>query len=202
MKLRHLASAVVLLLAAAASPMQMNAQIQGNAGLYLNPLATRISSSQADTGPFAFLGPGTTSRTFWGFQMGGFYDFYHSGPLAAGFTMRFSDQHANGAAIRNFQVGLRLAANPASSRIKPYVEATIGDGSTKPPNATVRVSKAAYDIYGGVDYRLAKHVDFRAIEVGYGSLTTASSQTVGAGNGAAATSSKLLNFSSGLVFRF
>ena len=198
MKLHRLAPAIVLALTAVAS----HAQTQGNFGLYLNPLATRISNSTADTGPFNFLGANTTSRMFWGFQMGGFYDFYHSGPLAAGFTMRFSDQHAIGASIRNFQVGLRLAANPASSRIKPYVEATIGDGSTKPPAATVRVSKAAYDIYGGVDYTLAKHVDLRAFEIGYGSLNTASSSTVGAGTGANYPASKLLSFSSGLVFRF
>ncbi len=198
MKLHRVAPAVVLALAAVAS----HAQSQGNFGLYLNPLATRISNSQADTGPFNFLGANTTSRMFWGFQMGGYYDFFHSGPLAAGFTVRFSDEHANNAGIRNFQVGLRLAAN-SSSRLKPYLEATVGDGSTKPPAATVRISKAAYDIYGGVDYSLAKHVDLRAFEIGYGSLNTVSSTTVGGAAGATPyPSSKLLSFSSGLVFRF
>jgi hypothetical protein len=49
---------------------------------------------------------------------------------------------------------------------------------------------------------LARHVDLRAIEIGYGSLTTVSSATVGAGGNVAIPSSTLINFSSGLVFRF
>ena len=201
MKLRHLASAAVLLLAAAAA--QAHAQSQGNTGVYFNPMATHISNSQADNGTFSFLGANTTSRMFWGFQMGGYYDFFHAGPMAAGFTMRFSDEHAANAGIRNFQVGLRVAAPlSANNRIRPYAEVTVGDGSTKPEAATVRVSKAAYAVYGGVDYSLAKHIDFRAIEVGYGSLTTVSATTVGAGNGTTYPASKLLSFSSGFVFRF
>ncbi len=201
MKLRHLASAVVLVLAAAASHAQSKSQ--GNIGLYFNPLATRISDSQADNGTFSFLGPNTTSRIFWGFQMGGYYDFFHAGTLATGFTMRFSDEHAANAGIRNFQVGLRVAAPlRANGRIRPYAEVTVGDGNTKPEKATVRINKAAYSIYGGVDYSLARHIDLRAIEVGYGSLTLASGSTVGAGNGTSYPAAKLLNFSSGFVIRF
>jgi hypothetical protein len=45
-------------------------------------------------------------------------------------------------------------------------------------------------------------VDFRVIEVGYGSLKTVSSATVGAGGNIAIPASTLLHFSSGLVFRF
>ncbi|HWB31599.1 MAG TPA: outer membrane beta-barrel protein [Acidobacteriaceae bacterium] len=198
MKLRSLAPAVVLLLAAAVS----HAQSQGNFGLYLNPYVTRISNSKPETGPFAFLGDNATSRIFWGFQMGGYYDFFHSGPLAAGVTMRFSDQHANNAGIRDFQVGARVAGTLTGTRWNPYVEATIGGASTKPPGATARVSKTAYAVYGGADYTFSRHVDFRAFEIGYGSVTTASNETIGAGNTLPATPSKLLSFSSGLVFRF
>jgi len=138
---------------------------------------------------------------FWGFQMGGYYDFFHSGPLSAGFTMRFSDQHAANASIRNFQVGARVAGT-VGDKWHPYVEATVGDGSTKPQKSLVRVSKAAYNVYGGVDYSLARHLDVRAFEIGYGSLTTASQSTVGQGNGVAYPASKLLNFSAGFVVRF
>ena len=199
MKLRSLAPAAAFLLATAA--VTASAQSTGNFGLYFNPLATRISSAQADPSSFSFLGPNSTSRMFWGFQMGGYYDFIHSGPLAAGVTMRFSDEHANNAGIRNFQVGARVAGS-VGNRLRPYGEVTIGDGSTKPEAGTVRVSKAAYNIYGGVDYSLARHIDLRAVEVGYGSLTTVSGATVGQGNGSTVSSSKLLNFSSGFVIRF
>jgi hypothetical protein len=199
MKLRQTASAVVLLLTAAAS--YAHAQSQGNFGLYLNPLATRISNPKTDPGPYSFLGPNDTSRVFWGFQMGGYYDFFHSGPLAAGVTVRFSDQHALNAGIRDFQVGARVSG-AVGTRLRPYAEVTIGDASTKAQKSAIRVSKAAYAVYGGVDYSLARHVDLRAIEVGYGSATTVSGATVGQGDGSTYVSSKLLSFSSGFVFRF
>jgi hypothetical protein len=59
-----------------------------------------------------------------------------------------------------------------------------------------------YGIFAGVDYPLGHHVDFRIFEVGYGSLATVSSATVGAGGNVAIPSSTLIHFSSGLVFRF
>ncbi|HEY4380520.1 MAG TPA: outer membrane beta-barrel protein [Acidobacteriaceae bacterium] len=198
MKLRYFATVVVLALTAVAA----NAQSQGNVGLYLNPIATRVSNPTVDSGPFAFLGQNSTSQVFWGYDLGGFYDFYHSGNLSAGFDMRFSDQHANNAMLKKFLVGIRVAGAPFSRPFKPYVEAAFGEGSTKAPDSTVHVGKATYAVFGGVDYTLSRHVDFRMIEIGYGSLTTVSSATVGAGGNIAIPSSKLINFSSGLVFRF
>lgn len=201
MKLRYLATVVVLALTTVAA----NAQSQGNFGLYFNPIATRVSNSvvdNGDSGVFAFLGQNSTSKVFWGYDLGGFYDFYHAGNLSAGFDMRFSDQHANNAMLKNFLVGVRVSGTPFTRPIKPYVEAAFGKGTTKAPDSTVRVGKVDYAIFGGVDYTLSHHVDFRMIEVGYGSLATVSSATVGAGGNIAIPASKLLNFSSGLVFRF
>jgi len=203
MKLHRLAAAVVLALTAVASHAQdKSTQTQGNFGIYFNPLATRVSNSVVDTGPFAYLGPNTTSRMFWGFNMGGYYDFFHSGSLATGFDVRFSDSHGDNAALRNLQVGLRLSASPFKRPIRPFIELAGGAGTTKPPAATVKVRKPDYAVYGGADWSIAHHIDFRMIEVGYGSLTTASSATIGAGGNIAIPSSKLLTFSSGLVFRF
>jgi len=202
MKLFRLASAVALLLTAAAAPMQIQAQSQGNFGIYLNPYFTHITDAQVDNTSFSFLGLNTKSRMFWGLQGGGYYDFIHSGPLSAGFTMRWSDQHAANASIRDFQVGARVAGTLSSGRIRPYAEVTVGDASTKPEKATVRINKAAYAVYGGVDYGLARHFDLRAIEVGYGLVTVASGSTVGQGNGASYPPVKLLSFSTGFVVRF
>jgi hypothetical protein len=198
MKLRYLATVVVLALTTVAA----NAQSQGNVGLYFNPIATRVSNSVVDSGPFAFFGQNSTSQVFWGYQMGGFYDFYHSGKLSAGLAGRFSDQHANNAMLKNFLVGVRVSGTPFSRPLKPYIEAGFGKGTTKAPASTVHVGKVDYAVFGGVDYTLARHVDFRVIEVGYGSLTTVGSATVGAGGNIAIPASTLLNFSSGLVFRF
>jgi hypothetical protein len=198
MKLRYLATVVVLVLTTVAA----RAQEQGNVGLYFNPIAIRVSNTVADTGPFAFLGQNSTSQVFYGYDLGGYYDFFHAGNISTGFDMRFSDLHANNAMLRDFLVGIRVSAKPFTRPIKPYIQVSVGEGSTKAPNSTVHVAKLDYGIFGGVDYTLGRHVDLRAIEIGYGSLTTVSSATVGAGGNVAIPASKLLNFSSGLVFRF
>jgi hypothetical protein len=198
MKLRYLATVVLLALTTVAA----HAQSQGDFGLYFNPIATRVSNSVVDSGPFAFLGQNSTSEVFWGYDLGGYYDFYHSGKLNAGLDMRFSDQHANNAMLKNFLVGARVSGAPFSRPFKPYIQVSVGKGTSKAPASTIHVGKVDYAVFGGVDYTLSRHVDFRVFEIGYGSLTTASSATVGAGGNIAIPSSTLINFSSGLVFRF
>jgi hypothetical protein len=198
MKLRYLATVVSLALTTVAA----HAQSQGNVGLYLNPIAIRVSNTVKDTGPYAFLGQNSTSQVFYGYNLGGYYEFFHAGNLDTSFDTRFSDLHANNGMMRNFSLGLRVSGHPFTRPIKPYLQASVGVGTTKAPASTVHTSKAEYGVYGGVDYTLARHVDLRAIEIGYGSLTTVSSATVGAGGTVAIPSSKLITFSSGLVFRF
>src|ERR1017187_359823 len=194
MKLRYLATVVALALTTVA----LHAQV----GLYFNPIAIRVSNSVADTGPYAFLGQNSTSNVFYGYNLGGYYDFLHSGKLDTGFDVRFSDLHANNAMLRNFLVGLRVSGKPFSRPFRPYLEATIGDGSSKAPLSTLHISKIDYAFFGGVDYRLAQHVEWRVAEIGYGALTTVSRAPVGAGGNVAIPPSKLVNFSTGLVFRF
>lgn len=198
MKLRYFATVVVLALTTVAA----HAQSQGNVGLYFNPIAIRASNSVADSGPFAFLGQNATSNVFYGYDLGGYYDFYHSGKLSAGMDMRFADLHANNAMIKDFLAGVRVSGQPFARPFRPYVEAAIGNGRTKPQDATVRVSKLDYAVFGGVDYPLARHIDFRVFEIGYGSLVTVSTATVGAGGNLPTQAATLINFSSGFVFRF
>lgn len=99
-------------------------------------------------------------------------------------------------------VGPRISAKPFSRPIKPYVQFSFGYGTTKPPTSTVHISKFDYAVYGGVDYTLQKHIDFRVVEIGYGSLTTVSSADVGGGGTLYIPASNQVSFSSGLVFRF
>jgi hypothetical protein len=203
MKLRYLATVVALALTTVAAHAQsQEAPTQGNVGLYMNPLAFRVSNSVVDSGPYAFFGQNSTSRMVYGFDMGGYYDFAHSGPITTGFDVRFSDLHGGNAMLRNFLVGLRISGRPSQRRVKPYFLASIGTGTTKAPASTVEVKKVDYMLYGGVDYSFAHHVDFRIAEIGWGSLTTVSSATVGAGGDIAIPSSTQLSVSSGLVFRF
>ncbi len=170
-------------------------------GLYVTPIAIRISNSTADTGTFAFLGQNVTSRIFWGVNFGGYYDIKRSDKIAIGGDVRDSILHGNNAGLNNFLVGLRIS-RPAPERLRPYIEPFVGAGTSRAPETTIHVTKAEYGVYAGADYALGHHVDFRVIEIGYGALTTASSETIG-GNGGTRTipSATLLNFSSGLVFR-
>lgn len=197
MKLRYLATVVSLALTTVAA----HAQEQGNVGLYLNPIAILATNSVADSGPYAFLGQNSTSQVFYGYNLGGYYDFFHSGKVGVGFDMRYADLHANNAMLRDFLVGIRVSATPFTKPFKPYVQVSVGDGTTKAPQSTVHISKLDYGVFGGVDYTLGHHVDFRVFEVGYGSLATASTSTVAAA-GPNIPAAKLINFSSGLVFRF
>jgi hypothetical protein len=193
MKLRYLASVVLLALTTVAAHSQV--------GLYFNPVAIVATNSVADNGPFAFLGQNSTSQVFYGYNLGGYWDFFHSGKIGAGFDMRYSDLHANNALLRDFLVGVRVSGTPFAKPFKPYVQVSIGDGTTKAPQSTVHISKLDYAVSGGVDYPIAHHVDFRIFEVGYGSLSTASTSTIAA-SGPNIPAASLLTLSSGLVFRF
>jgi hypothetical protein len=168
-------------------------------GLYVNPVGIHITNSQADTGPFAFLGDNTTSRMFWGANIGGYVNFYHHPKYDAGIDVRDSIVSGNNARLTSFLVGGRIVAKPIAEKFKPYAQLSVGVGSSKPPTSSVHLSRLQYGIYGGVDYTLAKHVDFRAFELGYGSVSTVSS---GNFNGPVTfPSSRLFSISSGLVFR-
>jgi hypothetical protein len=198
MKLRYLATVVFLALTTVAA----HAQEQGNVGLYFNPVAIVASNSVADNNSYdAFLGTGSTSRVFYGYNLGGYYDFFHSGKIGTGFDMRYSDLHADNAMLREFLVGVRVSATPFTHPFKPYAEITIGPGTTKAQQSTVHITKLDYAVFAGVDYTLAHHVDVRIFEVGYGSLTTASTSTL-SGSGPTIPATSLITFSSGLVFRF
>src|ERR1700737_3857540 len=117
MKLPYLATVVALVLTTVAAHSQAT---QGNVGLYLNPVAINVSNSVKDTGPFAFLGANNTSKFFVGFDLGGFYDFYHAGSLDTRLGVRLSDPHADNGMLRTFNVGIRVAGHPFTRPIKPY----------------------------------------------------------------------------------
>jgi hypothetical protein len=196
MKLRYLATVVFLALTTVAAHAQV--------GLYINPIATYVSNPVKDPTSFAFLGQNSTSRTFWGVNLGGYYDFYHAptGSLTAGLDVRWDDLRANNAVLKDFLVGLRVSGKPFTRPFKPYFQASVGEGATKSPTSSISVKKFDYRITGGVDYTLQRHIDFRIIEVGWGQLTTISSATVGAGGNIAIPSSNMISVSTGLVFRF
>ncbi len=193
MKLRFLAPALVLAITTIAAHAQV--------GIYVNPVVSRISNSTADTGPFAFLGSGQTAQTFGGIDFGTYYDFAHFSKADVGLDARDAIQHGNNASINSFLVGLRLAAKPMSfGGLKPYAQFSVGEARTKAPKSDAHINRLQYGIFVGADKALARHVDWRIIEVGYGSVDTISSQSFGGPT--AIPAARMLTFSTGLVFRF
>jgi hypothetical protein len=197
MKLRFLASTFALVMTAACFTRATQAHAQ--VGLYLNPIVSRVSISTPDTGSFAFLGQNTTSRFFGGVNIGGYYTFYKSPMFDVSADVRDEIQHSNTASLNSFLVGPHLALQPTTFGIRPYVQLSIGEGRTSSPESPAHTTKLEYDIFAGVDKPLGKIVDWRVIEVGYGSVTTVSSSIYGGPTPIPAA--RLINFSTGFVFK-
>jgi hypothetical protein len=171
----------------------------GDVGLYVNPVGTRITNSKADTGTFAFLGENQTERWFVGANIGGYVNFYHAPRFDAGIDLRDTIVSSNNAKLNSFMVGARVIAKPIAESFKPYLQVSVGVGSSKPPTSPIHLNRLQYGIFGGLDYTLAKHVDFRAFELGYGGVTTVNSGNFGGTTTFSA--SRLFSVSAGLVFR-
>jgi hypothetical protein len=198
MKLRLLVLSLALAFTCVALALH-STPAHAQVGIYLNPVVTRVSNSTPDSGPFAFLGQDQTSQIFGGVDFGGFYNFAHYDKFDVGADLRDTIQHGNSASLNSFLVGLKVEAKPMAHGLKPYGQISIGEGRTKSPLSPIHISKLEYDIFGGVDKPIAKHVDWRIFEIGYGSVQTVSSATFG--GQIPIDSARLLNFSTGLVFR-
>lgn len=168
-------------------------------GIYFNPVVTRISNSKADTGPFAFLGDGQKSQIFGGVVFGAYYDISRGPHYNIGVDMRDAIEHGNNASINSFLLGVRLTGR-VQERLRPYVELAVGDGRTRSPVSPAHINKLEADAFVGADYRLGRHVDFRIAEIGYGTVQTVSTATYNPS--VTYPNARLLNFSSGFVFRF
>ncbi len=191
MKLRLL----VPCLALALTTVSLHAQ----GALYFDPQFTRVSNSKADTGVFAFLGEGATSRMFYGVSFGGYYDVVRGQKFDVGIDIRDHLVHGNNASLNTFLLGPRVAYKPENSAFRPYVQLSGGEGRSKPPTNPAHINRVAYEVFAGLDHPIAKHVDYRILEVGYGNVSTISSATFG--NNTTFSASHLLDFSTGFVFR-
>jgi Outer membrane protein beta-barrel domain len=201
MKLRFLAVAAGLMMATGAAQAQAPNEVQNQFGIYATPVFSRISNSTPDSGVFSFLGPNTTSRLFAGFGLGVYDDLYHSGNIDAGLDMRGNFLRGNGAQLNSFLFSGRVAFKPVKvPNLRPYFQAGVGVGSSKAKTNPVHYNKLEYNVAAGIDYRFATHVDFRVIEIGYGSVQAISTNAID--QIGTTPNSQLVNFSTGLVFRF
>jgi hypothetical protein len=187
------------LLAAVVGFAMLTGVAQAQIGIYATPIFSNISNSTVDNGVFAFLGPNTTSRLFKGFGFGAYDNLYHSGKIEAGPDIRFSILRGNGAQLNTFLVGGHVDYKTRNPAIKPYGLLGIGVGNSKAATNSVHLTKFEYNIAGGVDYAFASHVDWRVLEIGYGSVQAISTGAIAATG--SSSSSRMINFSTGLVFR-
>lgn len=199
MKLPLLVAVVGFVMATGAA--QAQTQIKNEVGVYFNPLVSSVSNP-ADTGAFAFLGPNVTSRIFAGVDFGGYDDFAHYSSYDVGVDVRGSILRGDGAHLNSFLVGPRIVFKPSTTRLRPYVQAFIGVGNSRAATNPRGLSGFQYGITGGADYAIASHVDFRVIEVGYGAVQTIGSGVFSGNGNTSINTSKMLNLSTGLVFRF
>jgi hypothetical protein len=195
MKLSLLAAVAGLVLVTGVAQAQVTNQV----GIYVTPIVSRISNN-ADTGVFAFLGPNKTSQIFAGFGMGFYDSFSHTPSIDAGIDVRGDFLQGNGAHLSSFLVGPRVSFKPVRYGFKPYVEAMIGVGRSRPAHTPASLGRLQYGAAVGADYAIASHVDFRVLEIGYGAVETISSSTYN-GNTNPSTSQQI-SFRTGLVFRF
>jgi hypothetical protein len=192
MKLKFPVAAFVLALTTVAAHAQL--------GLYFNPIVSRVGISTPDTGTFAFLGANKTSQIFGGVDYGGYYEFSHQPGLNFGVDARVIDEHGNNASLDSFLIGLRVSTRPMAFNLRPYLQIMGGEGRSKAPQSPVHITKAEYGAFLGLDKKLNQHVDWRVLELGYTSVSTISSATYGGTTPIPAA--KLINASTGFVFRF
>jgi hypothetical protein len=192
MRLRYVLAAVVLAAVAASARAQI--------GVYVNPVFTRINNSTPDTGPFAFLGSGATSRSFGGLDFGGYYNITHGPGVKFGVDVRETTVHSNNAALNTFSLAARVESAPLAYGLRPYAQVAAGAATSKAQQSQVHTTRGMFGIFAGIDYPLNRHVDFRIVELGYGSVTTQNSFIYGGPTQIGA--SRMIQVSSGLVFRF
>ena len=192
MRLRYVLAAVVLAAVAASARAQV--------GVYINPVFTKISNNVPDTGPFAFLGEGATSRNLGGVDFGAYYNVSRGPGMKLGADVRDTTVHANNASLNIFSVALRVESAPLTHEIRPYVEVAAGAATSKAQQSQIHTTRGMFGVFGGIDYPLTRHIDFRVVELGYGSVTTQNSNIYGGPNPIG--SSRMVHVSSGLVFRF
>lgn len=192
MRLRYVLAAVVLAAVAASARAQV--------GVYINPVFTKISNTVPDTGPFAFLGEGQTSRNFGGVDFGAYYNIPHGTGVKFGVDVRDTTVHSNNASLNIFSLAARVESTPLTHGIRPYAEIAAGAATSKAQQAQIHATRGMFGIFGGIDYPLTRHVDFRIVEIGYGSVTVQNSAIYGGPNPIG--SSRMLHVSSGFVFRF
>ena len=154
-----------------------------------------------DLNHYNFNDGGTAAATFYGGGFGVYDDFVKLGPVRGGFDLRESLVTGSNYNYRSTLFGARVALKAPVLPIRPYVQGSVGVGGTgsKGPYAAgisggSYSNKFTYQVLGGLDWTVFPHLDFRALEIGFGRQS-------GVGSAAGSGASTMVLVSSGLVFR-
>jgi hypothetical protein len=167
-------------------------------------VSTAAASAQVGIyGNFAtvHLTDNSGSANSWTYGPGGgvYYDFLHFGPIRIGADLRGNRLWGDEVDYWSGLGGLRLVVKPPVLPFRAYVQGSAGVGGSKASGNTGNLpnsysNKFQYDVFGGADFTVLPHIDWRVVELGYGRMS-------GIGNGSASTSSGVFTLSSGIVLR-
>jgi hypothetical protein len=138
---------------------------------------------------------------FWSYGPGAglYYDFLHFGPIRIGADLRGNRLWGNEVDYWSGLGGVRLVVKPPVLPFRVYAQGSAGVGGSKASGNTGNLpnnysNKFQYDVFGGTDFTLLPHIDWRVVELGYGRMS-------GVNAGTAAPSSGVFTLSSGIVLR-
>lgn len=154
-----------------------------------------------DLNHYNFNNGGTAATTFYGGGFGIYDDFVKLGPVRGGVDLRESLVSGGNYNYRSTLFGARVALKAPVLPLRPYVQASVGVGGTKSKgpfaagiSGASYSNKFTYQVLGGLDWTVFPHVDFRALEIGFGRQS-------GVGSAAGSGASTMVLVSSGIVFR-
>ena len=110
--------------------------------------------------------PYTDPYGFWtaGGTFGLYDDFAHLGPVHLGADFRGSILNTHDHKLNSGLGGVRVAFKPLVLPLRPYLQGSVGFGKT------ASATSFEYQVFGGLDWTLLPHVDWRTVEVGGGGL--------------------------------
>ena len=128
-----------------------------------------------------------------------YYDFVHLGPIRIGGDLRGNVLWGRDVNYWSGLGGVRLVVKPPILPLRVFGLGSAGVGGVKAAGSLGNLpdsynNKFQWDVFGGTDFTVIPHVDWRVVEVGYGQMT-------GTNGGTASTSTGVFTLSSGIVLR-
>jgi hypothetical protein len=137
----------------------------------------------------------------WSYGPGGgiYYDAVHLGPIRIGGDLRGNVLWGDQVNYWSGLGGVRLVVKPPLLPFRVYGQGSAGVGGMKASGSTGNLpnsysNKFQWDVFGGTDFTLLPHVDWRVVELGYGKMS-------GVNGGTVAPSVGVFTLSTGIVLR-